>query len=94
MKNRKLIVLCGLILSCALSAFAVDLTNNDHTKYVFKIHDKFGTKTDAIDGITTRAGVCTGNDECVVEVVGIGAVRAKGLQMVTIKDGKLYVSAR
>ena len=67
---------------------AVDLKNEDSTKYEVKVHDGPATTSTSIDGGTTRVGICS---DCTIEVVGVGSVAASGDQVVLIKDGSLSV---
>ena len=85
MKNRKLMSIL-LIVMFAASAFAVDLKNADGVKYDIKIYKSEGRVETTIDGGTTIAQIC---DECEIEVVGVGKIKASGAEIWMIKDGKL-----
>ncbi len=85
MKNRKLAsVLLVLVLSVA--AFAADLKNEDGVKYEIKIYKDGGRVETTIDGGTTISQIC---GECEIEVVGVGKIKASGVEVWVIKDGKL-----
>jgi hypothetical protein len=82
---KKLIAV--LVLSCAASAWAVDLRNEDSRRYEVKIHS-VGTTNTSIESNTTQMSVCS---DCEIEVVGVGKVKASGSETVVIKDGSLEV---
>ncbi|MEP6902386.1 MAG: hypothetical protein ABJA66_11595 [Actinomycetota bacterium] len=85
MKNRKLASVL-LILVLGVAAFAADLKNGDSVKYEIRIYKDGGRVETTIDGGTTISGIC---DECEIEVVGVGKIKASGAEVWTIKDGKL-----
>jgi hypothetical protein len=74
------------LLLMAATAFPVDLKNEDGRRYEVKIHSGSSTLNTWIDGNTLQTSVCS---DCVIEVVGVGAVKAKGSVTIVIKDGKL-----
>ena len=76
----------AVLLLLAASIFAVDLKNEDSTRYEVKVYDGGGTLNTWIDGNTTSASICS---DCEIEVVGVGKIKAKGSEKVIIKDGKL-----
>lgn len=68
------------------SLLAVELRNEDGRRYEVKIHDGPSTLNTSIDANSTQSNVCS---SCVIEVVGVGSVKASGSERVVIKDGKL-----
>jgi len=79
--------LCGCTIAlCFISGYAVDLKNDDGTKYEVKIHSGATTTSTSIEGNTTQLNVCS---ECEIEVVGVGSIKAQGSEVVFIKEGKL-----
>ena len=74
------------LLLMAVTAFPVDLKNEDGQRYEVKIHSGSSTLNTWIDSNTLQTSVCS---DCVIEVVGVGTVKAKGSVTVVIKDGKL-----
>jgi hypothetical protein len=84
-KTRPILCILTTLLFC-FSAYAVDLKNEDDTKYEVKITSGASTTNTSIEGHTTSLGVCS---ECEIEVVGVGTIKASGSETVVIKDGKL-----
>ncbi len=80
-----------MILSLALAtyAFPADLRNEDGKRYEVKVHDGGTTRNTWIDGNSTALSICS---SCEIEVVGIGRVKVRGSDKVTIKNGKLVKS--
>ena len=74
------------MLLMAATAFPVDLKNEDGKRYEVKIHSGSSTLNTWIDGNTLQSSVCS---DCLIEVVGVGTVKAKGCVTVVIKDRKL-----
>ncbi len=76
----------GVLLLLAASVCAVDLKNEDGTRYEVKIHEGSTTLNTWIDANTTSSSICS---DCEIEVVGVGRIKVKGSEKVVIKDGKL-----
>lgn len=85
---RRLIMCAALVALAAVTAAAVDLTNEDSKRYEVRISQEGsgGTTETSIEGSSTTVSVC---DECTIEVVGVGKISASGSETVVIKDGKL-----
>ncbi|TAL31521.1 MAG: hypothetical protein EPN93_17150 [Spirochaetes bacterium] len=82
----KRLAMAALILTLAgVSAWAVDLKNEDSQTYTVRIHET-GTTHTSIGSSTTMASICS---SCEIEVEGVGSVRASGGETVVIKDGAL-----
>ena len=87
MKNVQRVTAAGAaLLLMAATAFPVDLKNEDSQRYEVKIHTGSSTLNTWIDGNNRQTSVCS---DCVIEVVGVGTIKAKGSVTVVIKDGKL-----
>lgn len=87
MKALSRIILATMaIATVCFGANAVDLKNEDSSKYEVKIHSGASTTSTSIEGNTTQSNVCS---ECEIEVVGVGTIKASGSEVVVIKDGKL-----
>jgi hypothetical protein len=85
-KIKRIAGLVAVLLFLGANVLAVDLRNEDGTKYEVKIHDGPSTLNTSIDGNSSQFSVCS---SCVIEVVGVGSIRASGSERVVIKDGKL-----
>jgi hypothetical protein len=83
---QKIATACAALLLLIATVFPVDLKNEDGQRYEVKIHTGSSTLNTSIDGNNTQLNVCS---DCVIEVVGVGTVKAKGSVTVVIKDGKL-----
>jgi hypothetical protein len=87
MRNTAL-VLSTTVMLFAGHALSVDLKNEDNKKYDLKVTILDKAKDMSIDAKSTLAGIC---GICKIEAPGVGAVEAKGSQVVVIKDGKMVV---
>ena len=85
-KLQRMTAAGAALLLMAATAFPVDLKNEDGQRYEVKIHTGSSTLNTWIDSNTLQTSVCS---DCVIEVVGVGTVKAKGSVTVVIKDGKL-----
>ena len=85
-KLQRMTAAGAALLLMAATAFPVDLKNEDGKRYEVKIHSGSSTLNTWIDGNTLQSSVCS---DCLIEVVGVGTVKAKGSVTVVIKDGKL-----
>lgn len=85
-KLQKMTAACAALLLLTATVYPVDLKNEDGQRYEVKIHTGSSTLNTSIDGNNTQVNVCS---DCVIEVVGVGTVKAKGSVTVVIKDGKL-----
>jgi hypothetical protein len=83
---QRMTAVSASLLLMAATAFPVDLKNEDGRRYEVKIHTGSSILNTWIDGNSLQTSVCS---DCVIEVVGVGAVKAKGSVTVVIKDGKL-----
>jgi hypothetical protein len=70
----------------SMSVYAVDLKNQDGTRYEIKINSGATASSSSIEGNTTQSNVC---GDCEIEVTGVGKISASGSETVIIKDGKL-----
>ncbi len=85
-KLQKLTAAGAALLLMAATAFPVDLKNEDSQRYEVRIHTGSSTLNTWIDANNRQTSVCS---NCVIEVVGVGTIKAKGSVTVVIKDGKL-----
>lgn len=82
------LAICGLLLPFPRKSEAVDLKNEDSKTYNVGVHERSFTTWTSISGGTTIHGICP---ECRIEVVGLGAVRASGSDVVVIRNGALDI---
>jgi len=73
------------------SAQAIDLRNEDERPHQVKVSSSTMSRDLALGGLTLSLVVCVG--ECTFEVEGVGTVRARGNDVVTIKDGRVTTTA-
>jgi len=76
----------------ASSAQAIDLRNEDEREHTVKVTSSAMTRELSLRALTLSLIVCVG--ECTFEVSGLGSVRARGSDVVTIKDGALTSTPR
>ncbi len=82
------LAICGLLLPFPRASEAVDIRNEDSKTYKVGVHERSFTTWTSVSGGTTLYGVCP---ECRIEVVGLGAVRASGSDVVVIRNGTLDI---
>lgn len=85
-KMKRITALFAATLFLAANVLAVDLRNEDDTRYEVKIHESATTLNTWIEANTTSTRICS---DCDIEVVGVGKIKAKGSEKVVIKDSKL-----
>ena len=77
----------AMVVAMVGSAQAIDLVNEDGANHKVRITSSTMSREIDLKSMTLSLVVCVG--ECKFEVPGMGMVRARKDDVVTIKDGKL-----
>lgn len=72
------------------AARAIDLRNEDGAAHEVTVTSSSMTRQLSVGGLTLSLVICVG--ECAFELPGVGVVRARGNDVVTLKDGAITVT--
>jgi hypothetical protein len=92
-------LLCGLGVLAAMTttalsgeAKAIDLRNEDNSNYQIQITSSSMTRDIELRGLTLSLVVCVG--ECEFKVPGVGTAKARGNDVVLIRNGRIVTEAK
>ncbi|MFO0748240.1 MAG: hypothetical protein U1F43_21650 [Myxococcota bacterium] len=87
MKLMKAMAVAMTMVGASGAAHAIDLRNEDETEHEVVVTSSSMTRDVAMRGLSLSLVVCVG--ECSFEVPGVGLVRARGNDVVTIRGGTI-----
>jgi hypothetical protein len=73
-------------------AKAIDLRNEDNSNYQIQITSSSMTRDIELRGLTLSLIVCVG--ECEFKVPGVGTAKARGNDVVLIRNGRIVTEAK
>ena len=89
---KKIVAVAGaavMLLGTTSVSSAIDLRNEDARAYPTKVVSKTAERDLELKGRTMSIVVCVG--ECEFRVAGVGSTKAQGTDIVTIRNGRIFV---